>query len=189
MGFADELLRLSNRAREGFREFVSFLKETENPYTPELEGKCVTREDGTSESPLGDGFYLLWKVHSKPVHHSVFQFEADEVLLLGFGYRRQLILIPSEGFADEFLQLSCCAQREFEAFTSLLKGTENPYAPELQKKTVDCGNEVLEYPLGDGFYLLWKVHSKPVHHSVFRFEKEDEIFLLGFEHRAISTRG
>jgi hypothetical protein len=77
--------------------------------------------------------------------------------------------------------MSAGAIREFEAFVSALKRTENPYSPALQEKCVIREYDLFEYPLGDRFYLLWKVHSTPLLHSELEFEME--VFLLSIERK------
>jgi len=89
------------------------------------------------------------------------------------------ISIVNEDFADEFLRLSSRAQKEFDRFAKILQDTGNPYSPEIQHKCVMRGNDRFEYPLKDGYFLLWKVYSRPVQHSELHFEME--VLLLSLE--------
>jgi hypothetical protein len=86
-----------------------------------------------------------------------------------------------DDFADEVLRLSSRALKEFERFTSLLQKSENPYSPDIQERCVVHSHDLLEYPLKDGFFLLWKIHSQPMRHSELQFETE--VFLLSIERR------
>jgi len=63
-------------------------------------------------------------------------------------------------FAGDFLGMSDRAQEEFNYFANFIQARENPYAPELQSRCTIHENELIEYPLGEGVIVLWKVRSQ-----------------------------
>jgi hypothetical protein len=60
-----------------------------------------------------------------------------------------------------------------------LQVKENPYSPALQSKCVLHESGRFEYPLADGFFVLWKVDSETF--SV--FPSQMSVMILGLEHR------
>lgn len=81
-----EYSELPTIAQAAFDKFVNLLNDTENPYLPEIQTECWRVDEGKFAYPLGDGWYLIWKVKSTLLRHSIFHFH-HEVYLLGFVYK------------------------------------------------------------------------------------------------------
>jgi len=71
-----------------------------------------------------------------------------------------------DDFAEKMNDLPGEALGELRALAITLERDGNPYSPDIQEKCILLAHERLEYPLGDGYVLIWKIHCESFDQSL-----------------------